>query len=88
MYIGDNDNSRVRKVTVATTIISTFAGTGSAGYSGDNGVATSAALNFLRGVAVDSSGIMVTYYSQLFLTYLLVKATCTSLTPTTVVSAR
>jgi hypothetical protein len=37
-------------------VITTVAGTGSASYSGDNGQATSAALYFPTGVAVDSSG--------------------------------
>ncbi len=36
-------------------MISTIAGTGSAGYSGDNGQATSAAINELRGIALDAS---------------------------------
>ena len=44
MYIADYFNHRIRKVTVSTGIITTFAGTGSTGYSGDNGVATSASL--------------------------------------------
>ncbi len=39
-------------------IISTIAGTGSGGYGGDNGAATSAGLNCPLGVAVDSSGII------------------------------
>ncbi len=69
MYIGDNDNSRVRKVTVATSTMSTFAGTGAASYSGDNGQATSATLNYLRGVAVDSSGIAICYLLISFVTY-------------------
>ena len=37
-------------------IITTIAGTGSAGYSGDNGAATSATLYDPRGVSVDASG--------------------------------
>ncbi len=37
-------------------MITTIAGTGSGGYSGDNGAATSAKLNVPNGVAVDSSG--------------------------------
>ncbi len=56
LYIADNNNQRVRKVTVSTGIITTFAGTGSGSYSGDNGPASSAALNFPRGVALDSAG--------------------------------
>ena len=48
---------RVRKVTVSTGIISAFAGTGSAGSTGDGGAATSATLYNPRSVAVDSSGI-------------------------------
>ena len=52
----DNGNNRIRKVTVSTGIISTIAGTGTGSYSGDNGAATSAALNFPLGVAVDTSG--------------------------------
>ena len=56
VYIADFDNHRIRKVTVSTGIISTIAGTGTAGYSGDNGAATSATLNVPFGVTVDLSG--------------------------------
>ena len=56
VYIGDNQNNRSRKVTVSTGIITTIAGTGSASYSGDNGAATSAALDRPNGVALDALG--------------------------------
>ena len=56
MYIADWLNHRIRKVTVSTGIISTIAGTGTSSYSGDNGAATSATLNYPFGVAVDASG--------------------------------
>ena len=56
VYIADRHSYRIRKLTVSTGIISTIAGTGSASYTGDNGAATSAALNNPQGVAVDSSG--------------------------------
>ncbi len=56
MYIADQRNFRIRKVTVSTGIISTIAGTGTQSYSGDNGPATSAALNYPTGIALDSSG--------------------------------
>ena len=56
MYIADRTNFRIRKVTVATGVISTIAGNGS-GYSGDNGAATSAGLAYPYAVALDSAGI-------------------------------
>ena len=56
MYIADQYNHRIRKVTVSTGIISTIAGTGTSSYSGDNGAATSATLNNPYGVALDTSG--------------------------------
>ena len=59
MYVADSSNCRVRKVTVSTGIITTIAGTGSYSFSGDGGAATSAALNYPRGIAVDSSGNMI-----------------------------
>ncbi len=43
-------------MTASTGIITTIAGTGTGGYSGDNGQATSAALGKPVGVALDSSG--------------------------------
>ena len=56
VYIADYDNNRIRKVTVSTGVISTIAGTGAAAFSGDNGAATSATLNYPIGVALDASG--------------------------------
>ena len=54
-YIGDAANDRIRKVNAAG-IIGTFAGTGSAGFSGDLCSATGGALNDPCGLAVDGSG--------------------------------
>ena len=56
VYIADQSNHRIRKVTVSTGIITTIAGTGTSSYSGDNVAATSATLNYPYGVAVDASG--------------------------------
>lgn len=55
LYIADCGNHRIRKVDVAG-VITTIAGTGSYGYSGDGGPATSARLNWPTGLAVDHSG--------------------------------
>jgi trimeric autotransporter adhesin len=56
IYIADAGNNRIRMVTKSTGIISTVAGTGSSGYSGDGGLARLALLNSPRGVAIDASG--------------------------------
>lgn len=56
LYIADKRNQRIRKVTVATGLITTVAGTGTASYNGDNIAATSAALDNPEGIAVDASG--------------------------------
>ena len=55
VYIGDRDNFRVRKVDAAGTI-TTIAGTGERGFSGDGGPATSARITDPHGVAVDGKG--------------------------------
>ena len=57
VYIADSWNHRIRKV--STGIISTIAGTGTESYSGDNGAATSATLDYPKGVALDASGRML-----------------------------
>ena len=67
IYIADRYNSRIRKVTISTGIITTIAGTGTSSYSGDNEAATSATLNYPIGVALDSAGI----YTVLLLTFLI-----------------
>jgi trimeric autotransporter adhesin len=56
LYIADSGNNRIRKVTAASGIITTVAGNGSAGFSGDNGPATDAGMYNPVGVAVDSAG--------------------------------
>ncbi len=55
LYIADTDNHVVRKVAVDGTI-STVAGNGTWGYSGDGGPATQAALFYPKSVAVDAAG--------------------------------
>ena len=55
LYLSDTDNHRVRRVS-ASGIITTFAGTGVAGFSGDGGPATTAQLNLPYGLAVDYNG--------------------------------
>ena len=54
LYIADTKNHRVREVSGG--VITTLAGTGAAGFTGDGGLATSAALNSPSGVAVDGGG--------------------------------
>lgn len=54
LYIADNAEHRVRKVT-SGGIITTIAGTGVSGYTGDNGPATFATLDFPAAVAADNS---------------------------------
>jgi len=56
IYIADATGNRIRKVTISTGYISTVAGTGTGGYFGDGGAATSARLNSPSGIALDSSG--------------------------------
>ncbi len=56
VYIADTNNQRIRKIAHDTGIISTFAGTGVAGFLGDGGAATAARLYYPTGVAVDTSG--------------------------------
>ena len=55
LFIADSSNNRIRKVDGAG-IITTVAGTGAFGFSGDGGPATDAALGFPEGVAVDGAG--------------------------------
>jgi sugar lactone lactonase YvrE len=56
LYIGDTNNSRVRKVSAKDGTITTMAETGVAGSGGDGGLAVNAQLFSPRGVAVDQSG--------------------------------
>jgi len=56
LYIADTSNNAIRKVTASTGVITTVAGTTTAGYTGDNGPATHATLKNPVAVALDSSG--------------------------------
>ena len=56
IYIADYYNNAVRKVDAATGIMTTFAGTGVAGYNGDGIAASTAQLNGPAGITIDGSG--------------------------------
>lgn len=56
LYISDTWNYRVRRVNLSTGIITTYAGIGVSGYSGDGGPATSAKLSQVDGICLDRSG--------------------------------
>ncbi|MGE0131649.1 MAG: Ig-like domain-containing protein [Blastocatellales bacterium] len=55
LYVSDTGNHRIRKVT-PSGVISTLAGTGTAGFSGDGGAAKDARINAPGGLAVDARG--------------------------------
>lgn len=56
LYIADTKNNAVRVVSPVTGLISTVAGSGAVGYTGDGGPAKSATLNQPWGVTVDAAG--------------------------------
>jgi uncharacterized repeat protein (TIGR01451 family) len=56
VYISDLFNQRVRKITASTGILSTVAGNGMKGYTGDGKAATSAELQNPAGLALDANG--------------------------------
>ncbi|HEY1661782.1 MAG TPA: hypothetical protein VGI03_05130 [Verrucomicrobiae bacterium] len=64
IYIADTGNNVVRRVDHTTGVITTFAGNGTAGYSGDEGPAASAELSSPSGLTFDSSGNL--YISDTF----------------------
>jgi sugar lactone lactonase YvrE len=56
IFISDLGNNVIRRVDAKSGIITTVAGNGNAGYTGDGGAATSATFHFTTGIAVDSAG--------------------------------
>jgi len=56
LYIAERDNHVIRKVDGKTGIVSTFAGTGRAGFSGDGGPAANAELRQPHSIAIDPNG--------------------------------
>ena len=54
LYIADTHNHRIRKLNLAAGVITTIAGTGMPGFSGDNALATSAQLSLPIALALDS----------------------------------
>ena len=56
LYICDSSNHNIRRVNLASGIITTYAGNGLPAFSGDGGQATEASLQFPLGVALDKSG--------------------------------
>ena len=56
VYFAENGDSRIRRIDAKSLDISTVAGNGTPGFSGDGSTATSAEMNSPTGLAVDSSG--------------------------------
>lgn len=63
LFISDSANDRIRRIDIGTGDISTFAGTGTGGFSGDGGPATAAAISAPAGMAFDAQGNL--YFSDL-----------------------
>ncbi len=59
LYIAERDNHVIRKVNMKTGVISTLAGTGQAGFSGDGGPAARAQLRQPQGIFMNSDGTLL-----------------------------
>ncbi len=59
LYIAETEGSRIRTVSAATQVISTLAGNGTNGSTGDNGPATAATVNAPRGLSMDATGNLI-----------------------------
>ena len=55
IYIGDNGDNHIRKID-PSGIITTFAGNGTQGYTGDGGLATKAEISSIQGIIGDAAG--------------------------------
>ena len=65
LYIADSGNCVIREVTKSTSKITTVAGNHTCSYLGDGGLATSAEMNQIFGIAVSGSTITIAdYYNQ------------------------
>lgn len=58
LYVADTNNHAIRKISFPDRIVTTIAGTGEPGYSGDGGPATAAQINFPTDVDVDGNGVL------------------------------
>src|SRR5437868_760234 len=56
LYFSDTFNHRIRRIEARSGVITTVAGSGEAGYGGDGGPATRAALNEPYGIVLDRAG--------------------------------
>lgn len=58
MYMADTENNAIRKINIATREVTTIAGNGVAGYSGDGGPAVNATLNYPTDVEITHDGLI------------------------------
>jgi sugar lactone lactonase YvrE len=56
LYLADTHNHRIRKITATTGIITTIAGTGASGFSGDTTAAANSTLALPHGLTIDTQG--------------------------------
>ncbi len=56
LFLADETGNRIRKINLSSGIISTFAGTGTSGFSGDGGPSTAAQFYYTCDVACDATG--------------------------------
>jgi sugar lactone lactonase YvrE len=58
LYIADTHNHRIRKLNLTTGTLTTIAGTGTPGFSGDGSAATASQLNLPTALALDTTGTL------------------------------